>query len=122
MYAGLERKKALVTGSGRGLGKACCLALAREGACVAVADLYNAEETAQEIEKLGAKAMAFHANVLKEAEVTGMVDRMVTEWGGIDVLVNNVWGGRPCLVAGRHASRRMGLDDGHQSKRALQLH
>ncbi|MDP6043431.1 MAG: hypothetical protein QGI57_03230 [Dehalococcoidales bacterium] len=34
--------------------------------------------------------MAFHANVLKEAEVTGMVDRMVAEWGGIDVLVNNV--------------------------------
>ena len=98
MYSGLEGKKALVTGGGRGLGKACCLALAREGACVAVADLYNAEETAQEIEKLGAKAMAFAANVLKEAEVKAMVDRMVAGWGGIDVLVNNVGGDHAWLL------------------------
>ena len=98
MYSGLEGKKTLVTGGGRGLGKACCLALAREGAGVAVADLYNAEETAKEIEKLGAKAMAFRANVLKEAEVKAMVDGMVAEWGGIDVLVNNVGGDHAWLL------------------------
>jgi len=98
MYSGFEGKKALVTGGGRGLGKAICLALAREGVNVAVTDLYNAEETAKEIEKLGSRAMAFSANVLKESEVKAMVDRIVAEWGGIDILVNNVGGDHAILL------------------------
>lgn len=98
MYSGFEGKKALVTGGGRGLGKAACLALAREGVNVAVTDLNNAEETAKEIEKLGSRAMAFSANVLKEAEVKAMVDRIVAEWGGIDILVNNVGGDHAFLL------------------------
>ena len=80
------------------MGKAACLALAREGVNVAVTDLQNAEETAKEIEKLGSKAMAFSANVLKEAEVKVMVDRIVAEWGGIDILVNNVGGDNAFLL------------------------
>jgi len=98
MYSGFEGKKALVTGGGRGLGKAACLALAREGVNVAVTDLNNAEETAKEIEKLGSRAMAFSANVLKEAEVKAMVDRIVAEWGMIDILVNNVGGDHAFLL------------------------
>ena len=98
MYSGLEGKEALVTGGGRGLGKAACLALAREGVNVAVTDLRDAEETAKEIEKLGSRAMAFSANVLKEAEVKVMVDRIVAEWGGIDILVNNVGGDHAFLL------------------------
>jgi len=92
MYSGLAGKIALVTGGGRGLGRAICLALAREGASVALTDLHNAEQTAKEIEKLGGKALAFSADVLKEPEVKAMVDRIVAEWGGIDILVNNVGG------------------------------
>ena len=98
MYFGLEGKKALVTGGGRGLGKATCLALAREGVDVAVIDLYNAEETAKEIEELGSRAMAFSVNVLKEDEVKAMVDRIVAEWGRIDILVNNVGGDHAFLL------------------------
>ena len=98
MYSGLEGKKALVTGGGRGLGKATCLALAREGVDVAVIDLYNAEETAKEIEELGSRAMAFSVNVLKEDEVEAMVDRIVAEWGRIDILVNNVGGDHAFLL------------------------
>lgn len=98
MYSGFEGKKALVTGGGRGLGKAICLALARESVDVAVTDLNNAEETAKEIEELGGKALAFSANVLKESEVKTMVDRIVVEWGGIDILVNNVGGDHAILL------------------------
>ncbi len=98
MYSGIEGKVALVTGGGRGLGKAICLALAREGADIALTDLQAADETAKEIEALGQKVMAFKADVTKEAEVGEMVDRIVAEWGGIDILVNNVGGDHAYLL------------------------
>ena len=98
MYSRIEGKVALVTGGGRGLGKAICLALAREGADIALTDLQAADETAREIEALGQKAMAFSADVTKEAEVKEMVDRIVEEWGGIDILVNNVGGDHAFLL------------------------
>jgi 3-oxoacyl-[acyl-carrier protein] reductase len=98
MYSGLAGKKALVTGGGRGLGKAACLTLAREGMDVAIADLHGAEQTASEVEALGSKALAFGANVLKEDEVRDMVDRIVAGWGRIDVLVNNVGGDHAYLL------------------------
>lgn len=95
---GIEGKKALVTGGGRGLGKAICLALANEGVDIAVADLYDADQTAREIEALGRKAAAFSANVTKEDEVKTMVARIVADWGGIDILVNNVGGDHAILL------------------------
>lgn len=98
MYSGIEGKKALVTGGGRGIGKAICLALAREGADIALADLQNAEQTAREVEKLGRNALAFTADVLKEGEVRDMVDQIVAKWGGIDILVNNVGGANNFLL------------------------
>lgn len=98
MYSGIEGKVALVTGGGRGLGKAICLALAREGADIALTDLQAADETAREIEALGQKTMAFKADVTREAEVKNMVDRIVAEWGGIDILVNNVGGDHAYLL------------------------
>ncbi|HEY51577.1 MAG TPA: 3-oxoacyl-ACP reductase FabG [Dehalococcoidia bacterium] len=98
MYSGIEGKVALVTGGGRGLGKAMCLALAREGADIALTDLQGADATAKEVEALGQKAMAFTADVTKEAEVREMVDRIVAEWGGIDILVNNVGGDHAYLL------------------------
>jgi len=97
-YPELKGKIALVTGGGRGLGKAICIALANEGVSVALTDLYHAEETAKEVEKLGQKTMPFNANVLKEVEVKKMIDRIVAEWGGIDILVNNVGGDHALLL------------------------
>ncbi len=95
---GMEGKKALVTGGGRGLGKAICLALAKEGVDIAVADLHDADQTAREIEALGRKAAAFSANVIKEDEVKTMVAKIVADWGGIDILVNNVGGDHAILL------------------------
>ncbi|MCH8865166.1 MAG: 3-oxoacyl-ACP reductase FabG [Chloroflexi bacterium] len=95
---GMEGKKALVTGGGRGLGKAICRALAEEGVDIAVADLSDADQTAREIEALGRQAAAFSANVTKEDEVKTMVARIVADWGGIDILVNNVGGDHAILL------------------------
>lgn len=92
METGLQGKIALVTGSGRGIGRAIALALAKEGVDVAVncvANRESAEETAREIKALGRRAMVVVANVANEAEVNKMVQRVVQEWGTIDILVNN---------------------------------
>ena len=98
MYSGIEGKVALVTGGGRGLGKAICAALAKEGALVALTDLYSADQTAKELESIGKQAMSFSADVVNESEVQAMVDKIVDEWGGIDILVNNVGGDHAYLL------------------------
>lgn len=95
---GLGGKRALVTGGGRGLGKAICLALAKEGANIATTDLSGAEETAREVEKLGRKSLAFRVNVIEPEEVEAMVAKIGADWGGIDILVNNVGGDHAILL------------------------
>ena len=92
METGLQGKVALVTGSGRGIGKAIALGLAREGVDIAVncrEKRDSAEETAEEIRALGRRAMVIVADVTDEAEVSRMVGQIVKEWGTIDILVNN---------------------------------
>lgn len=100
----LEGKIALVTGAGGGggggMGKGIALCFAREGADVAVNDIDPelAESTAAEIRNLGRRAMAIVADVARESEVNKMVARIIEEWGGIDILVNNVGHGTPVMV------------------------
>jgi NAD(P)-dependent dehydrogenase (short-subunit alcohol dehydrogenase family) len=87
----LEGKVALVTGAGRGIGRAIALVLARSGARVAVNALHpeRAEKVAREVQELSAKAMAVPADVSVRGEVKAMVERVISEWGGLDILVNN---------------------------------
>jgi 3-oxoacyl-[acyl-carrier protein] reductase len=90
----LEGKVALVTGAGRagkGIGKSICVALANEGAKIAVADFVPeaAEAVAEEVRKLGAEAIALKANVADPADVEQMVNQVVDKFGKIDILVNN---------------------------------
>jgi 3-oxoacyl-[acyl-carrier protein] reductase len=83
---------ALVTGGGTGIGRATSLALARRGAAVAVnysRSRAEAEETVAEITALGGHALAVQADVSRDAEVRAMVERVVAELGGLDLLVNN---------------------------------
>ena len=87
----LAEKVAIVTGSGRGIGKGIAQKFAQEGAKVLIADLdpATAEATAGEIQKAGGRARWMKLDVTKEAEVQGMVAFALKELGPIDILVNN---------------------------------
>ncbi len=90
-------KVALVTGSGRGVGRATALRLAGEGATVVVNDV-NAEaiaETIALVSDAGGAAVAGRADVTNAAEVADLVATVVAERGGLDILVNNAGGALP---------------------------
>jgi hypothetical protein len=88
----LKGSRCLVTGAGRGAGWGIALALAEQGADVAVCDLdlESAEATAGQVADHGVRSLAMKTDVASESEVNAMVDRTVEEFGGIDVLVNTV--------------------------------
>lgn len=87
----LEGKCAIVTGGGRGIGKAICLALARRGADVAAVDVLEAEVgvTSGEIEGLGRKAAGVVCDVTNPADVQAMFKGVISGLGGVHILVNN---------------------------------
>ncbi|MBO5882322.1 MAG: 3-oxoacyl-[acyl-carrier-protein] reductase [Alistipes sp.] len=88
----LEGKVALVTGAGRGIGKAIAMRFAQEGANVAFTDLAvneAVEETVKEIEAMGVKAKAYASNAANFDETHEVVKQIVEDFGRIDVLVNN---------------------------------
>jgi sorbitol-6-phosphate 2-dehydrogenase len=88
----LQDRIAIVTGGAQGLGEAICLRLAREGAHVAVADLNaeGAERVASAIaSQTGRRAIGVQIDVTDEDQVAAMVDRVVQEFGRLDVLVSN---------------------------------
>ena len=110
----LSGRVALVTGGSRGLGRADALTLAQAGADVVIADiqiesdesgdaerygplaqaarsqgLVHTEETAQEIDAMGRRALALKCDVTDVAQVEGVVSRTVEELGSVDILVNN---------------------------------
>lgn len=97
----LTGRVAIVTGAGRGIGKALALGLAGAGADVVVAARTAAdiEKTAEEIRALGRRALPVPADVQDAEQVTNMVKRTLEEFKRIDILVNNVGGGprRPAL-------------------------
>ena len=84
-------KVAIVTGAGRGMGKATAMTLAREGAIVVVNDVRRelAEAVVEQIETAGGRAVAHVADVSDEAQVQAMVDAAVEQFGTVDILVNN---------------------------------
>ena len=87
----LEGQVAIVTGAGRGIGRATALELARLGADIVVAELdrSNAERTATEVRTLGRRALVVLMNVTVRADLHAMVERTRAEFGRIDILVNN---------------------------------
>ena len=88
----LEGKVALVTGAGRGIGKAIAVRFAQEGANVAFTDLAvneAVEETVKELEALGVKVKAYASNAANFDETHDVVKQIVEDFGRIDILVNN---------------------------------
>ncbi|MFD6970894.1 SDR family oxidoreductase [Streptomyces sp. NPDC059949] len=88
----LKGQKALVTGANSGIGKATAIGLGRAGADVVVnyvAGAEEAEKVVEEIASFGVRAAAYEADVSQEDQVVAMMDRMVQEFGTIDILVAN---------------------------------
>ena len=94
MDLGLKDKIALITGGSRGIGRAIALALANEGCKVAICarDRESLERALQQVRATGTEAIAEVADVRSRKDVEAVVERCVAEWGGVDILVNNVGG------------------------------
>jgi 3-oxoacyl-[acyl-carrier protein] reductase len=97
----LEGKVAVVTGGGRGIGRAVCLAFAKEGADV-VLNYASKDQPAQEvvrmIQEMGRKAIALKGNVAVRADVERTILAAVENFGKIDILVNNAGVSRPNML------------------------
>lgn len=88
----LKDKVAIITGGGTGIGQACSLALARQGCRVVInysRSQSEAEATAKEVERLGAKAICFQADVSDDAQCKALTDAAVSAFGRLDILINS---------------------------------
>lgn len=90
MDLGVRGKVAFITGAGEGIGEAVALMLAREGACIAAADMdySKAENTASEVAKLGVKALSFVVDVRNQGQVNEAIQKTLSELNKIDILIN----------------------------------
>jgi NAD(P)-dependent dehydrogenase (short-subunit alcohol dehydrogenase family) len=89
----LTGKRAIITGGDSGIGRAVAVAFAREGADVLIAYLpeeeVDARETAELVEKAGRTAITMPGDIRNEAHCSNIVERAISEFGGVDILVNN---------------------------------
>jgi NAD(P)-dependent dehydrogenase (short-subunit alcohol dehydrogenase family) len=93
----LKGQVAIVTGAGgvRGIGRTIALTFAEAGADVAICDLhikepsYDLEGIAQEIKNLGRRSLAIRADISKENQVNNLINKVVKEFGTVDIMVNN---------------------------------
>ena len=87
----LDKKVAVVTGAGRGIGESIAQLFAAEGANVAICDvaLDGAQKVATELSKLGIKAAAYAVNVTDGKQVDAVCQQIVADFGRVDILVNN---------------------------------
>ena len=96
----LEGKVAVITGAGRGIGKADAILFAKEGAMVALTDIDAGpiEETVKEIQAAGGKAVGIAGDVVKLEDCQKIMDTAVEKFGSLDILVNNAGLTRDALI------------------------
>ena len=107
-FGRLDGKAALVTGGGTGIGRAICLALAEQGASVAVANrssMAAAEEVAAQIRAMGRQAVALQGDVSRAEDAENFGKQVLTSFGALDIVVNNAGTTRDGLLV------RMSEDD-----------
>jgi NAD(P)-dependent dehydrogenase (short-subunit alcohol dehydrogenase family) len=87
----LESRIAVITGAGRGIGRALALGFGAAHYCVAAADIDEpaANDTASLLRATGASALGVRVDMAEPESITRMIETVVAEWGGLDVLVNN---------------------------------
>lgn len=95
----LENKVALITGAGQGIGRGIALAMAREGADIAVVELRpeTTASTTAEVRALGVRGVAIPCDVATRAACEAAVETAVAELGGLDILVNNAGWSLPAV-------------------------
>ncbi|WP_289051632.1 glucose 1-dehydrogenase [uncultured Psychrobacter sp.] len=105
----LSGKTAIVTGGANGIGKATALRLAQAGANIVIADLKleDAKAAVKDIEEYGVRGFAIECNILKDDDLVNMVEKVVAEFGSINILINNAGGGG----GGRENPTKISVDD-----------
>lgn len=88
----LKGKCAIITGAGRGIGKQIAIDLAKEGCNIVAASrtVEQINKTVQELEKLGARAVSFTADLSEPLNISKLVEQTILEFGKIDILINNM--------------------------------
>jgi len=96
----LNERVALITGAGRGVGEAIARRFAEEGSIVIVSDIVedNIQSLANELNAKGLKAMAIPVNVTNKNDVEAMVEKVVSTYGRLDILVNNAAVNKDALI------------------------
>ena len=109
----------VVTGGGRGIGRAICLALAREGSDVVVASDVRSEveKVAAEVAEVNRRALPYELDVTRPEEVQALAEKTVQVFRKVDILVNNAG-----IVGKRAFLSQSDEDDRGQSLRDLSLH
>ncbi len=85
----LKNRVAIVTGAAQGLGASFARALAEEGAHLVLMDIQDCNETRGKIDALGKKAMTMQGDVTNDEHLTALMDKTMSKFGQIDILVNN---------------------------------
>lgn len=98
----LAGKISIITGCGRGIGRACATLFSSAGASVVVSDIDadSAEQTTRSIVDAGGRAICHPADVTDSSQVDGLVDRAMSEFGKLDIMFNNAGGARPEVTDG----------------------